>query len=125
MRVLIIGLGSIGKRHINVIKKLQPKTKFYALRSSKKSIDYQDIVNINSWDEVDKYNFDFSIVSSLSSLHLEHIEKLSKYKLPVFVEKPLCVNKSQLKININKFHAMTYVGLNMRFHLLIIYLKTF
>ena len=126
MRVLIIGLGSIGKRHINVIKKIQPKTKFYALRSSKKSIDHQDIVNINSWDEVDKYNFDFSIVSSPSSLHLEHIEKLSKYKLPVFVEKPLCVNKSQLKkININKFHAMTYVGLNMRFHPLIIYLKNY
>ena len=50
MRVLIIGLGSIGKRHINVIKKLQPKTKFYALRSSKKSIDHQDIVNLNSWE---------------------------------------------------------------------------
>lgn len=126
MRVLVIGLGSIGKRHIDVIKKLQPKTKFYALRSSKKSIVHQDIVNLNSWDEVDKLNFDFSIVSSPSSLHLEHIEKLSKYKLPVFVEKPLCVNKSQLKkININKFHAMTYVGLNMRFHPLIIYLKNF
>jgi len=26
MKVLIIGLGSIGKRHISVIKKLQPKT---------------------------------------------------------------------------------------------------
>jgi predicted dehydrogenase len=126
MKVLIIGLGSIGKRHISVIKKLQPQTKFYALRSSKKSIDYKDIVNLNSWDEIDKYNFDFSIISSPSSLHLDHIEKLSKYKLPVFVEKPLCVNKSQLKkININKFHALTYVALNMRFHPLIIYLKNF
>ena len=49
MKVLIIGLGSIGKRHISIIKKLQPKTKFYALRSSKKSKDYEDIVNLNSW----------------------------------------------------------------------------
>tara|TARA_B100000579_G_scaffold437776_1_gene468952 strand:- start:2407 stop:3318 length:912 start_codon:yes stop_codon:yes gene_type:complete len=126
MKVLIIGLGSIGKRHISVIKKLQPKTKFYALRSSKKSKDYEDIVNLNSWEEVAEYNFDFSIVSSPSSLHLKHIEKLSKYNLPVFVEKPLCVSRSELKkINVDKFHMMTYVGLNMRFHPLIIYLKNF
>ena len=39
--------------------------------------------------KVAEYNFDFSIVSSPSSLHLKHIEKLSKYNLPVFVEKPL------------------------------------
>ena len=32
MNILIIGLGSIGQRHLRNLKKIQPKAKFYALR---------------------------------------------------------------------------------------------
>ena len=32
MNILIIGLGSIGQRHLRNLKTIEPKSKFYAVR---------------------------------------------------------------------------------------------
>ena len=46
MNVLIVGLGSIGLKHYDIIKKLKPEAKFYALRSRTESIQVNGIENI-------------------------------------------------------------------------------
>ena len=57
MKILIIGLGSIGKRHMKIIKELNINSELYALRSSKSA---------NFWyaassGEILKYKFDLPI----------------------------------------------------------------
>jgi predicted dehydrogenase len=126
MKILILGLGSIGKRHIEIIKKLNENSEFYALRSSKPSPSLKNITNLYSWKEVESHDFYFSIISSPSEFHFDQIKKVSKLEIPVFVEKPLCVSKKQLD-NLNKKNTspLLYVALNMRFHPLINYLKDY
>lgn len=126
MKILIIGLGSIAKKHITILKEINSEFKFYALRSSKSSTTWNDVINIYSWEEVKLNYYYFSIISSPSNLHLEHIQKLSKFKIPLMVEKPIFVSKTQIdKFIKNNIKPMIYVAFNMRFHPLIIFIKEY
>ena len=126
MKILIIGLGSIAKKHITILKEINSEFKFYALRSSKSSTTWNDVINIYSWEEVKLNHYYFSIISSPSNLHLEHIQKLSKLEIPLMVEKPIFVSKTQLdKFIKNNIKPTLYVAFNMRFHPLIIFIKEY
>ena len=126
MKVLIIGLGSIAKKHLNILREIRSDFHFYALRSNHSSHKIEDVVNIYSWDELENNQFDFAIISSPSFLHEEHIIKLSSLNIPLMVEKPLCINKGQLvKLDQINFSSLLYVAFNMRFHPLIIFLKNY
>ena len=74
--LLIIGLGSIAKKHLTVLKKLEKKIKIFKLTSKnkKKSINY-----IN--DLILKYNLKLALVCSPTSSHLDYINYLKKKKL--------------------------------------------
>ena len=50
MKILIIGLGSIAKKHITILKEINSEFKFYALRSSKSSTTWNDVINIYEID---------------------------------------------------------------------------
>ena len=52
MNALIVGLGSIGLKHYDIIKKLKPEAKFHALRSGKESIPVNGIENIFNKDNL-------------------------------------------------------------------------
>lgn len=126
MNVLIIGLGSIGLKHYDIIKKLNPKAKFYALRSSKKSKPVEGIKNISKKENLHKYDFDFAVISSPSYFHLEDILNIGQYDFPVFVEKPIVTNLDQLNIIENlKKKKNIYVAYNLRFHPLINFIKKY
>ena len=127
MRVLIIGLGSIAKKHMEVIVNLVPNTEFIALRSSKHSITEKNIINISSISEVTK-PIDFCIISNPTHLHYDAIKKAIKLNAPLFIEKPSLMNleKSDELINlINKSTLPTYVAFNLRFLPVIEFLKEY
>ena len=46
MNVLIVGLGSIGKKHLSVIYTLYPLVNVFALRSKRGSEIYENVKNI-------------------------------------------------------------------------------
>lgn len=125
MKVLIIGLGSIAFKHIKVLREISENVKIFAYRSSRSSIVYEGITNIYEWNETALHNFDFGMICSPSSFHLEHIKQIIKLKIPIFVEKPLVINKKQIsefrKLNFN--NVKTYVGCNFRFNPIIEFLK--
>ena len=126
MKILIIGLGSIAKKHITILKEINSEFKFYALRHTKSSDSWKDVINIYSWEEVKSSSYYFSIISSPSHLHLEHIKKLTELQIPLMVEKPLFISKKQLnEFDKEKIHPTLYVAFNMRFHPLIIFLKEY
>jgi predicted dehydrogenase len=117
MRVLIVGLGSIGEKHFHVLKEILAYVDVFAIRSSQNAEIYDGITNIFSFNEINDLNIDFIIISNPSSLHLETVNKLIKYKLPLFIEKPLFSSldyKDVIK-KINKEKIFTYVACNLRF----------
>ena len=124
MKVLIVGLGSIGLKHVSILKQIKPKIIIYAYRSTKKVTETKGIINLFSFDELRKHDFYFILISTPSALHKRHILKLSELQVPMMIEKPLCISKKQvMELSSFSFDNLTYIACNMRFHPMIIFIK--
>lgn len=117
MKALIIGLGSIAKKHIHACEQLNLDIKWDALRHLKNSENITNVRNINFLNEKEKY--DFVMITNPTSLHYKILKKSLKYKCPVFIEKPISNSIKDSNIiseNIKKNNIKTYVACNLRFH---------
>ena len=109
-KVLIIGFGSIGRRHAKILKK-NPNIKNVFVLTNQNCPSY---IKIKSLREINKINPDYIIISSETSKHftqLNYIEKNFKNKI-ILVEKPLFEKNKKLTLKNNK----VFVGYNMRFN---------
>ena len=123
MRVLIIGLGSIAKKHILALRSLSEEFKIFALRSSLNSSKYEDVINIYSLDNA---VYDFAIISNPTHLHFKYIKLLASKSIPLFIEKPAVHSLDNIDEIINLVKnkkVLTYVACNLRFHPCIKFLK--
>ena len=116
-RCLIIGFGSIGKKHAVLLSKLFGKKSVFILTKKKIKI----FKTFNRLQDIIQTDFDYIVICSPPSAHYKQIEFIEKnYKgKTVLVEKPLLNKYIELSIKNNKF----FVGYNFRFHPLIIFLK--
>ena len=127
MKVLIIGLGSIGKKHVNAILNLNPDAQIYALRSNTNSEKYKEVINIFNKNEIPS-NIDFIIISNITSAHRNTILDMLHVGCPLFIEKPVLSDlKDAHKIfeQLNDKGIVTYVACNMRFHPCLEFIKSF
>jgi len=119
MRVLIVGLGSIARKHIDALKNIDKSVIIFALRSHQNADKINGVTNIYSYDDVDKLNLDFVILSNPTGLHFQSLNRLKELKLPLFIEKPLFdkTGRAQDKLveNIITNNIPTYVACNLRF----------
>ena len=118
-KVLIIGYGSIGRRHANLLKKIEKIGKIYIL-SNQKFENFLKVKNLNHAKEI---NPDYILICSRTSEHYKHlmeIEKNFKNKI-VLIEKPLFDKSKKLKIKKNN----VFVGYNLRFNPVINYIKRY
>ena len=119
---LIIGSGSIGQRHIRNLKKIGI-SKIIALRSNKghykKLPEGLNVVEIDSWKDIEECNPDIAIISNPSSLHLKAASQALKYVKGIFIEKPLSHSLEgcqKLTDQLEKDRVVSFVGFNMMFH---------
>ncbi|MES2828406.1 MAG: Gfo/Idh/MocA family oxidoreductase [Bacteroidota bacterium] len=127
MTILIIGLGSIAKKHIAALKSLDFNLNIYALRSGSEAAEWEDVKSIYSLDDLPSL-IDFAIVSNPTNLHGQYIDCLAERKIPLFIEKPPLAelwSSEQLKMKVIDNGIMTYVACNLRFHPCIAFLKQF
>lgn len=127
MKILIIGLGSIGKKHVDGILNLYSEAQIYALRSNYLSDGYKNVINIYSYNEIPS-NIDFIIISNITSSHEHTILEMLNFGCPLFIEKPVISNLNNAdKIYQQLFNAgiVTYVACNMRFHPSIEFIKNY
>ena len=116
-KALIIGFGSIGRKHAQILGGLLGKNNVFVLTK-------QDEIEFNSIDSFDKINSldpDYIVVASETALHLEHalnLERICREKVGL-IEKPLF--DENRKVNLSKNHYL--VAYNLRFHPLINLLK--
>mgnify|MGYP006093169201 CR=1 FL=1 len=119
--VLVIGLGSIGERHVRNLKKLGCKSIFVLRRKNNKprTIDLSDYRFVSTLDESLDHNIDAAIIANPSSHHTELLEKLVLNKIPVLLEVPISDKLDRLqKIseNAKKNFVPILVGHNIKFH---------
>ena len=127
MNLLIVGLGSIAKKHIDAINKLKIDCSIFALRSSKNYEKYPGVFDLFNLDECD-IKFDFAIISNPTISHEVTIKKLLSKKIPLFIEKPpvsSLKNIDELNLIIKRESILTYVACNLRFHPCIKFIKKF
>lgn len=136
MKVLFIGLGSIGQRHLRNLKNLRNDLQIYAYRSSKSvpllteenkinhnesCKDFFNLLNeFTSISEALLVDPDLIFICNPSSMHIETLLKVLKSKATIFIEKPLSNNVNNIKeIIINeelKGKKRIFVGYQYRFH---------
>lgn len=116
MNVLIVGLGSIARKHISAIRELVPEARIYALRSSMSASEIDGIVNLYRLEDIN-VRFDFAIISNPTSVHAETIEKLIGLGIPLFVEKPVFgdLGHEELVEKVSSSGIQNYVACNLRF----------
>lgn len=117
MRVLIVGLGSIARKHTDALRNIEPSVILYAWRSSSQSVHWDGIIDLYSWEEVKKTSFDFAIISNPTSEHKQSITLLSELRIPLFIEKPLFhqLDIAKLVAEVQGLDILTYVACNLRF----------
>ena len=118
MKVLIVGLGSIARKHISALRALEPELEITALRSSAGYEEVEGIKSILKLPEPSSLqSYDFAIISNPTSLHAATIENLLESGLPLFIEKPLfdSLQHDELVERVVEKGTLTYIGCNLRF----------
>jgi len=119
MRVLIIGLGSIAGKHINVLKEIRPDVELFALRSQTSNSQMPGVANVYDYADIGNINPEFILISNPPYAHFETITKVIPFGIPLFIEKPVFESTSEDKRkivkDILKSQIVTYVGCNLRF----------
>ena len=120
MKVLIIGLGSIALKHIKALQELYPSVVIYALRrKGEPSKGIKGVIEIFDMDEIAVDTLSFILISNPTSVHYDTIQKVIRYKKPLFIEKPifgtLSKEANDLVMEVERQGISTYVACNLRF----------
>ena len=92
-RIIVCGLGSIGRKHVRLLHQQFPQTKIAALRSGQGvSYSSEDIVLEDEFYSVDKainWRPDGVIIASPASCHIQQALLFAAAGIPLLIEKPL------------------------------------
>jgi len=120
LKALVIGYGSIGKRHI---KNLSLFKNIEILVVTQKKLDpFLKKHNCKIFQSIQKSlseKPDFGIISNVSNQHLKSAILLAKNGIHIFIEKPLSnslANVNSLVLETKKQKLITQIGCNLRFH---------
>lgn len=124
MKVLIIGMGSIGRRHLKIISHNLDAEFIYSpsgqIDKNKKS--YLNKYNVKVYETLSKAidaGPNFAIISNPTSYHVETALILAESRIPFIIEKPVSdalVGMNKLLKIIHKYELPVMVGYQMRFH---------
>jgi predicted dehydrogenase len=134
MKVLFLGLGGIGQRHLRILKMLFPQVDVSAVRKRRRLHEVTDQLQLNQDVNIEeKYDVtcfktvqdavenqpNFAIISNPTSLHVETAIELVKRKIPVLIEKPISNNDKGVDTLVDlsrKNKTIVAVAYMMRFH---------
>ncbi len=142
MKVLFIGLGSIGQRHLRNLLTIRKDLQIFAYRTSMSvpllsenneviqentQKDFFNITEFNCLEDSLNIEPNMIFICNPTSMHIETLLKVIKSKAYIFIEKPLSHNSKNIKEIIlneaNEGNNRIYVGYQFRFHPCIIEAK--
>lgn len=127
VKILFCGLGSIGRRHANLLQE-NFDCELFAYRTNKGQ-ENENLIKIkefNSWDHVDKLEFDVAFITNPTSLHIDFATKCANKGMHLFIEKPVDSTVDGLDNLLSVIETKkltTYVAYPLRFHPVIKELK--
>ena len=119
MKILIVGLGSIGRRHLtNICSKTNYEIIVYTKRTDLSNIRKKNIKIFNDLDLCLKENPSIAFITNETINHVPIALKLAKRGLHLFIEKPISNDMNQMKNLlqiVKRKKIITLVGCNFRF----------
>jgi predicted dehydrogenase len=134
MRILFVGLGGVGQRHLRIVKELYPDCKLAAVRKRSHSFEINDDLTCNyevdiakkyeieiyeSIDAALEFKPDFSVIANPTTMHVPATLELVSNKVPVLMEKPISNDMSGVNELLDLCTSQAtpvMVGYMMRFH---------
>lgn len=118
---LIIGHGSIGKRHFSNIKALYPDSLVIILHSNAKFalIEDKNTIQLTDLTKALSHSPTVAFICTPASVHLQHAKKLVEEGIPLLIEKPVASSFEEAK-NFQHFlksypQAKILIAYNFRF----------
>jgi predicted dehydrogenase len=118
-RVLIVGLGSIGQRHLRLARELLPDADIRVLRH-RESDSVSEFANGNLFtlEEAIKFNSQIAIIANPATYHLKVAEGLALNGTHLLVEKPLSHSTEGVwafLVNCERQEIVVMTGYNLRY----------
>ena len=113
MHSLIVGFGSIGKQHFDVLKNVLGNNNVFVL--SRREHNQKNFVT--SLSHIDLKKFNYFVIANEANLHLEWLEKIKHLNAKILIEKPLSDKK--IVFDVNKNYNNINIGYFMRLHPLV------
>lgn len=129
-KILFVGMGSIGCRHLQNIKKSLPSAEIAALRSQKSAInnEYSELINYEFYnlEDAKEFNPDIVFITNPTSLHIETALEFINQVSAMFIEKPVSdsVEKVQKLIDQNE-NVIVHVACPLRYHPALKFIKKY
>ena len=99
-RVALVGLGSIGRRHLRLLKVMRPEVEVILVRSGQGRRWPEEIhskESVSSGSEAIAKNIDAAIISSPAPYHVRQAIQFVEAGIPVLIEKPLSNNMDNIQ----------------------------
>ena len=127
MKILIIGFGSIAKRHINnLIHNINCEIIVYSRRKNIRFLDHKKIKVLNSLEKCLLEKPDVAFITNETVFHIPMAIRMAKSGLDLFIEKPLSNSTNGIKTLqkiVKQKKLVTQMGCNLRFHKCIIKIR--
>ncbi len=119
MKILVVGYGSIGKRHVQNLLKIPNVEILICTKQNIRNPCIKKVKISKSISECIKENPEIGIISNESSYHVKTAIKLAKLGIDLFIEKPLSNSldgSKELLSIVKKNKVITQMGCQFRFH---------
>lgn len=118
-RALLVGLGSIGQRHLRLLKARLPAARIMALRhgSTDAPLDGVDVCT-NSLEDAIAFKPEIAIIATPAPFHVGPAIELARRGTHLLVEKPMAANvaeASKLAAVASEAEVVLQIGYNLRF----------
>lgn len=118
-RILIIGLGSMGMRHLAILKELIPEAEIKVLQRENTKIQLNFGVSVvSSYEEAKQFLPEIVVISNATSHHINTAQEFLQTSSHLFIEKPISNSKKGIIELIKKFNTtggVLMVGYNLRY----------
>jgi predicted dehydrogenase len=118
-RVLIVGLGSIGKRHLRLARKLLPNADIRVLRHQAcNSVPVRSNGCLSSLKQAIDFAPQIAVIANPATFHMEVAQPLARAGIHLLVEKPLSASidgVAQLLETCQEQNTVLLIGYNLRF----------
>lgn len=119
LKILIVGLGSIGKRHLeNLLSTTNSQIIIFSKQTKLNFTKSKKIKVFNSLDKCLLEKPDIGFITNVTADHIPIAIKLAKFGLDLFIEKPLSNNMTNVKKLVKiveREKLITLMGCNLRF----------